>query len=66
MTETEKALVETLHERACASNAEHYRDPVTGYLVFTRLKHLRRGYCCKSACRHCPYGFNPTSAEHRQ
>ncbi|HVF26929.1 MAG TPA: DUF5522 domain-containing protein [Pyrinomonadaceae bacterium] len=24
-------------------------------LVFTARYHLRRGYCCESACRHCPY-----------
>lgn len=25
------------------------------YLVFTEQFHLRRGYCCNSGCRHCPY-----------
>ncbi len=25
------------------------------YLVFTEAYHLRRGYCCQSGCRHCPY-----------
>lgn len=25
-------------------------------LVFTAHYHLRRGYCCESGCRHCPYG----------
>lgn len=25
------------------------------YLVFTEQYHLRRGYCCNSDCRHCPY-----------
>jgi len=25
------------------------------YLVFTPAYHLRRGYCCNSNCRHCPY-----------
>ena len=29
-----------------------------GLMVFTRAFHLRRGYCCKSGCRHCPYGFS--------
>jgi len=29
-----------------------------GYLVFTEQYHLKRGYCCQSGCRHCPYGFN--------
>ncbi|HSE96857.1 MAG TPA: DUF5522 domain-containing protein [Blastocatellia bacterium] len=26
-----------------------------GLMVFTRAYHLRRGYCCYSGCRHCPY-----------
>jgi Family of unknown function (DUF5522) len=26
------------------------------YMVFTESYHLRRGYCCNSSCRHCPYG----------
>lgn len=25
------------------------------YMVFTAQFHLRRGYCCNSVCRHCPY-----------
>ena len=29
-----------------------------GMYVFTEAYHLQRGYCCKSGCRHCPYGFN--------
>jgi hypothetical protein len=24
-------------------------------IVFTAAYHLRRGYCCNSDCRHCPY-----------
>jgi hypothetical protein len=24
-------------------------------LVFTAAYHLKRGYCCVSGCRHCPY-----------
>lgn len=23
--------------------------------VFTEKYHLKRGYCCGSGCRHCPY-----------
>ncbi|WP_414698961.1 DUF5522 domain-containing protein [Oligoflexus sp.] len=30
-------------------------DPATGYLVFTAAYHLKRGYCCGSGCRNCPY-----------
>ena len=25
------------------------------YLVFTESFHLKRGYCCSSGCRHCPW-----------
>ena len=25
------------------------------YLVFTAAYHLKRGTCCHSGCRHCPY-----------
>jgi hypothetical protein len=24
-------------------------------MVFTAAYHLKRGYCCGSGCRHCPY-----------
>jgi len=27
-------------------------------MVFTERFLLRRGFCCESGCRHCPYGFN--------
>ena len=27
-----------------------------GNTVFTEEFHLKRGYCCKNNCRHCPYG----------
>ncbi|MBC86309.1 MAG: hypothetical protein CL677_03940 [Bdellovibrionaceae bacterium] len=29
-----------------------------GVWVFTEAYHLKRGYCCESGCRHCPYGFD--------
>lgn len=25
------------------------------FIVFTEQYHLKRGYCCKNKCRHCPY-----------
>ncbi len=28
------------------------------YLVFTADYHRKRGYCCGSGCRHCPYSEN--------
>ena len=29
-----------------------------GYIVFTEKYLLKRGYCCKNNCKHCPYGYN--------
>lgn len=43
------------HEKACSKNEESYIDPITGYQVFTVIYHLKRGFCCNSGCRHCPY-----------
>lgn len=28
-----------------------------GLYVFTKWYHLKRGQCCASGCRHCPFGF---------
>jgi hypothetical protein len=28
-----------------------------GFWVFTAHYLLKRGYCCQSGCRNCPYGF---------
>jgi hypothetical protein len=32
-----------------------------GLMVLTEAYHRRRGYCCKSGCLHCPYGFRKES-----
>jgi hypothetical protein len=29
------------------------------FIVFTEAYLRKRGYCCESGCRHCPYGFRP-------
>jgi hypothetical protein len=34
---------------------EDYYLTEEGYLVFTEAYHLKRGYCCQSGCRHCPW-----------
>jgi hypothetical protein len=36
---------------------DFYKTP-EGYIIFTEKYHLKRGYCCKSGCKHCPYGFD--------
>ena len=32
---------------------DFYREGAA--IVFTARYHLKRGYCCESGCRHCPY-----------
>jgi len=39
-------------------NSDLYYISKEGYRVFTKKYHLLRGYCCKSNCRHCPYGYD--------
>lgn len=36
-----------------------------GYIVFTEQYHLKRGHCCESGCRHCPYGYGKGSEKER-
>ena len=49
------ALCASLHAAACAAGEASYVDPVTGYDVMTAVAHQRRGKCCGSGCRHCPF-----------
>ena len=37
-----------------------------GFLVFTEQYHLRRGYCCKNGCKHCPYGNSPSDQKKKK
>ncbi|MDP4663612.1 MAG: DUF5522 domain-containing protein [Salibacteraceae bacterium] len=37
---------------------EDYYMSDEGYIVFTEKYHQKRGYCCKSGCKHCPYGYD--------
>jgi hypothetical protein len=36
-----------------AEDEDFYMDGP--YVVFTAAFHLKRGFCCNSDCRHCPY-----------
>ncbi len=45
------------HEKSNLSSAtdseDHYME--NGLMVMTESFHLKRGYCCGSKCRHCPF-----------
>ena len=62
------ATVTPQNAAAAAARARRYagdEDPIEGLdyeeqgglLVFTAWYLLKRGTCCESGCRHCPYGF---------
>ena len=55
--ETEAKFLEItrLHKEAIESGHDIYTDPETGCAVLTAKFLLKRGYCCGSGCRHCPY-----------
>lgn len=42
---------------------EDYYYSDEGFIVFTEKYHLKRGYCCKSGCKHCPYGYDKKTGE---
>lgn len=44
------------NENKLIEGEDYYLTP-EGYRCFTEKYHLKRGYCCRSGCRHCPYGF---------
>jgi Family of unknown function (DUF5522) len=41
------------HAPALVEGEDFYLEGA--YVVFTAAYHLRRGRCCESGCRHCPY-----------
>ncbi|SHF59812.1 hypothetical protein SAMN05444377_11354 [Flavobacterium fontis] len=49
-----------LNPNNLVEGVDYYLSP-EGYRVFTEHYHLKRGYCCKSGCRHCPYGFDKST-----
>lgn len=44
--------IEEAHKSACEAGISHYKDPETGYKVFTSASHEKRGFCCGNACRY--------------
>lgn len=37
-------------------NIDYYIND-DGNFVFTETQHLKRGYCCRSRCLHCPWQY---------
>lgn len=51
------------HAQALDEGRPTYIDPVSGFDVFTADFLARRGACCDSGCRHCPYVGAEATAE---
>ncbi|MEM6956918.1 MAG: DUF5522 domain-containing protein [Myxococcota bacterium] len=50
-----RSAAQLAHDLAMERGEPHYRDPDTGYRVFTAATLLGRGKCCGCGCRHCPW-----------
>ena len=46
-----------LPDKGLKEGEDYVVDPATGLMVLTASYLLKRGYCCESGCRNCPYGF---------
>lgn len=49
-----------------ALDPEDYYYSDEGYIVFTEAYHLKRGHCCKSGCKHCPYGYDKNTGRFKK
>ena len=52
MKQTYKTKQPVQEENVKSSKDYYYEN---GYMVMNEKYHLKRGYCCKNDCRHCPY-----------
>jgi len=34
---------------------DEYYYSTEGYIIYTEKFHLKRGFCCNSNCKHCPF-----------
>ncbi|EGT55775.1 hypothetical protein CAEBREN_08725 [Caenorhabditis brenneri] len=52
---SDERTIHMAHMKAINDRKLTYRDPKTGYTVFTISHHLQKGKCCGNGCRHCAY-----------
>ena len=51
-------LIYKMYNKRIPLEKGDYYTNEQGYKVFTEQYHLKRGYCCKSGCKHCPYNYD--------
>jgi hypothetical protein len=52
-------------EKELIEGVDYYFDEKSNNMVFTKEYHLKRGHCCESSCRHCPYENEPAPQKER-
>jgi hypothetical protein len=66
MSQPDNTFRATEEESALGSSdlkpEDYYFDGA--YLVFTEAYHRKRGYCCNSGCRHCPWQEGEDCSSH--
>ena len=55
MTSSDKDAEGSTQNRELQEGIDYYLED--GLFVFTAAFLLKRGYCCESGCRHCPYDY---------
>jgi hypothetical protein len=58
MTESNEELCNDgseAEDRPLQEGVDYYIE--NGLMVFTETFLQKRGYCCESGCRHCPFGY---------
>ena len=50
-----KLIIMSVYNYIDNLDPEEYYILKNGNIVFTQAYHLKRGYCCHSNCKHCPY-----------
>lgn len=50
------------NEKIPIEGEDFYYSP-QGYKCYTEKHHLKRGYCCKSGCKHCPFGYDKKTGQ---
>jgi len=46
-------MSDSIQKNFSVKDQDYYIE--NGLMVMTEASHLKRGYCCGSKCRHCPY-----------
>jgi hypothetical protein len=45
---------------------DEYYFSADGFLIFTEKYHLKRGYCCENACKHCPWQYKKQAKKNKK